>query len=274
MDSFKKTDKLPLKSTYVDGLFSHVDWNYSGVESLVMDQQQTDEAPSHEKKHILESLKEFAVKEAIENKVEFSGGEIRLKTPIVETKSQTELLNIWQDLLKPIGQQIGQSLDLVHELKNSPIKVLFVGDFSKGSMNQCFQGEVREMLLKMISAMKLGPTDFALTTLVKQSKFPEGKLKELGRESLQLIQHEILYYKPQFVISLGAFSTTLLLGTEERLSSIHGEFFEREIQSVDGIKHTYQIMPIFHPEFLLINPNMKKTTWVDLQKVMKILGHL
>jgi uracil-DNA glycosylase family 4 len=274
MDSLKKTDKMPPRPTYVDGLFSHVDWNYTGVESLVIDDQPSDQTSSHEKKHILESLKEFAVKEAVENKVEFSGGEIRLKSPIVETKTQTELLNIWHDLLKPVGQQLGQSLDLVHELKNPPIQVLFVGDFSKGNLEQCFQGEVREMLLKMISAMKLNPSDFALTTLVKQSKFPEGRLKELGRESLPLIQHEIMYYKPQFVISLGAFPTTLLLGTEERLSSIHGEFFEREIHSADGIKHTYQIMPIFHPEFLLINPNMKKTTWVDLQKVMKILGHL
>jgi uracil-DNA glycosylase family 4 len=274
MESDKKTDKTTSKLSFVDGLFANVDWAYTGVEAISPLETQTDQESSHEKKHILESLKEFAFKEAIENKVEFNGGEIRLKSPLVECKTQTELVTQWQELLKPVGQEIGQSLDLVYELKDSPLKVLFVGDYSKGSHEQCFQGEVREMLLKMISAMKLGPSDFALTTLVKQSKFPEGKLKELGRESLALLHHEILFYKPQYVISLGAFATTLLLGTEERLSSIHGEFFERDVQASNGIKHTYQIMPIFHPEFLLINPNMKKTTWVDLQKVMKNLGHL
>ncbi|MFZ4714497.1 MAG: uracil-DNA glycosylase, partial [Bacteriovoracaceae bacterium] len=177
-------------------------------------------------------------------------------------------------LVTPICVQYGVSSELVHETKATPIRVLFLGDFPKGASDLSFQGDVRDLLLKMITAMKLKPEEFALSTIVKHHKVPDGKMKELGRESLPLVLHEIHYYRPQIVVTLGAFATSVILGTEDRLSSIHGEYFERETVSDLGTKHAYQIMPIFHPEFLLINPNMKKTTWTDLQKAMKILGLL
>ena len=34
------------------------------------------------------------------------------------------------------------------------------------------------------------------------------------------------------------------------------------------------MVPIFHPDFLKINPKMKRTAWDDLQKVMRMIGKL
>ncbi|MFZ4714631.1 MAG: hypothetical protein ACOYL6_13000, partial [Bacteriovoracaceae bacterium] len=95
MDPLKKTNKDVLKSTYIDALFASTGWSYTGVETakptIVV------EEVSPEKKHILDSLKDFAHKEAKENKFQFDGGEIRLKPPIKETKSVQELLDVWQE---------------------------------------------------------------------------------------------------------------------------------------------------------------------------------
>jgi uracil-DNA glycosylase family 4 len=70
------------------------------------------------------------------------------------------------------------------------------------------------------------------------------------------------------VVTLGAFASNLLLEGQERLSKIHGNFFPR---SFSDNFHT-QIVPLFHPNFLLINPSMKKSAWMDMQKIMDFVG--
>jgi DNA polymerase len=74
---------------------------------------------------------------------------------------------------------------------------------------------------------------------------------------------------PMYVVSLGAVSTNILLNSKEKMSAIHGNFFNLHANTWN-----YQMMPIFHPDFLLINPNMKRTAWMDLQKLMQLLGKI
>lgn len=270
-----KSDLKSQPKTFVDALFENTGWLYFKAPEDLATAEKMEELPQ-EKKQIIDSLKEFAIKEAVDNKLSFEGGEVRLKPALKDLKSKDELFHYWNELLKPIAQEFETDDIIVHELKESPIKVLWVGDYPREVKGQdqglTFKGDVRDLLLKMIKAMKLEDKDFALSLVVKVRGFKESKAKDLGRESLSMIQQEIMYYQPQIVMCMGAFATSLLLATDERLSNLHGQMFERELTTASGIKHRYQIMPIFHPEFLLINPNMKKTTWDDLQKAMKTLG--
>ncbi len=120
-----------------------------------------------------------------------------------------------------------------------------------------------ELLGKMIIPMKLEEGEFVRTFLV-------GKSED---EILQNLLSEISLFKPQVVISLGAVSTNFLYGRKEKLSKIHGSEIERAIES-DGSDVKFTLFPIFHPDLLEINPSMKRTAWMDLQKVMKYLGKL
>ena len=52
-------------------------------------------------------------------------------------------------------------------------------------------------------------------------------------------------------------------------SNIHGQFFEKQYGDT-----AFSLMPVFHPDFLVINPNMKRTAWADLQKVMERVGKI
>lgn len=156
-------------------------------------------------------------------------------------------------------------------VQNSDYKtlVVFLGDtFKPGS-------DKEDLLGKMIVAMKLQPTEFirikfneALDDVVD----PESNSKKPGAETLELYR-QIIDLRPQVVVTLGATVTNILLGRREKLSGIHGQFFEKEL-SADKQSHTFSWCPVFHPDFLQINPNMKRTAWIDLQKVMERVGKI
>jgi len=145
---------------------------------------------------------------------------------------------------------------------NSKIKILFIGD--------TFNGEGEDLLLKMISAMKLLPEEYKRIALDPDLENLNLDSDEFLNQSsylnlIGLIENEA----PMFVISLGAIVTNCLIGRREKMSGIHGKYFK-----LSANQYEYQLMPIFHPEFLLINPNMKRTAWIDLQKVMQALGKI
>lgn len=131
------------------------------------------------------------------------------------------------------------------ELQPPLLKILFLGDTHDGT------GE--DLLAKMIQAMGL-PKD-----AIKRIFFNEQK------DNREELLNAIKTYRPEVVVSLGAIVTNILLEKKEKLSSIHGHFIESEAES-----WKFLLVPIFHPEFLLINPNMKRTAWNDLQKIMEL----
>ncbi|MBY0414734.1 MAG: hypothetical protein K2Q18_11235 [Bdellovibrionales bacterium] len=151
--------------------------------------------------------------------------------------------------------------------KDSLSLVLFVGD--------SYSGVGEDLLGKMIQAMKLVPGEFY--------RFPfNEKLDDINDLAKNLVEptpetSELLdvikKYKPQIVVSLGATVTNILLGKREKLSGIHGQFFDRSVKT-DNESYSYDLSPVFHPDFLLINPNMKRTAWIDLQKVMERVGKI
>jgi DNA polymerase len=144
--------------------------------------------------------------------------------------------------------------------------VLFVGDsFTAGD----------DLLGKMIVAMKLRPGEFnrvAFNEKLEDVNDLAANLTVPSTETVELLE-QIIKFKPNIVVSLGATVTNILLGKREKLSGIHGQFFEKSF-SLNNESYTYQLMPIFHPDFLVINPNMKRTAWIDLQKVMERVGKI
>lgn len=142
-------------------------------------------------------------------------------------------------------------------------EVLFVGDN--------FKGEGEDLLGKMISAMKLSKEQFYRFPIEDELENIVDLEKNLECPTLatQKLLDLILEKQPRVIVSLGATVTNVLLGRREKLSTIHGQFFKKQI------KHCVcDVMPIFHPDFLLINPNMKRTAWIDLQKVLEYLGKI
>jgi uracil-DNA glycosylase len=151
----------------------------------------------------------------------------------------------------------------VKRVQENHLEVLFVGDK--------YDGVGEDLLAKMIGAMKLTSQEFS------RFLFEEGleNVNDLAfnlenpNEATQNLRAKILKYKPKIVVSLGATTTNILLGRREKLSAIHGQFIDVVIEDFE-----FSMVPIFHPDFLIINPNMKRTAWIDLQKVMERVGKI
>lgn len=146
--------------------------------------------------------------------------------------------------------------------------VLFVGD-------SYVEGAGEDLLGKMIVAMKLRPGEFNRVAFNEKLEEVNDLTKNLTEPSLETVEllEQIKKFKPNIVVSLGATVTNILLGKREKLSGIHGQFFDKTL-TLNNESYSYQVMPIFHPDFLVINPNMKRTAWIDLQKVMERVGKI
>jgi DNA polymerase len=153
------------------------------------------------------------------------------------------------------------------------IDILFVSDTLKEEEgNVVFLPKRQQDLLdKMISAMKLDPESYKLTVGIKCLPKSDSltATSKLSRECIGHLWEEILLYRPKFVISLGALATNQIREEKARLTDIHGKFFPLKVEN-QSFECT--LVPIFHPSLLLINQQMKRTTWYDLQKVMRKLG--
>lgn len=79
---------------------------------------------------------------------------------------------------------------------------------------------------------------------------------------LPFIRQQVRAIRPKVIVCLGSVAVQNLLQTQEKISRLRGAW-----QEFEGT----QVMPTYHPAFLLRNPNMKKPLWEDMQKVMAFL---
>ena len=132
-------------------------------------------------------------------------------------------------------------------------------DNTENSLGIVFSKDISNLFHRMIAAMKLD-LEQVLISAVGDSD-----------ESFKLLQSEVLTYRPDFLVTLGAKATQKMLGTKSRLNQIHGEHFNLVFES-ENETYEVKLSPLFHPEYLSINQSMKQTAWVDMQKIMESLG--
>lgn len=74
---------------------------------------------------------------------------------------------------------------------------------------------------------------------------------------------QIRAVRPRVIVALGKFAAQALCRSETPISRLRGEW------------HTYEgidVMPTYHPAFLLRNPAAKREVWADIQAVMAKVG--
>jgi uracil-DNA glycosylase family 4 len=213
-----------------------------------------DEAPSipvepvkvvEEKTQVLEKLQDFVVNQLdgrLDDEIQFPGGAVKLKAPervrVVKLNPESSPRTLPEELSaeRPIFLCLGETQE--------PAQA--------------------ELLTKMLHAMKLH--EFSVW------RIKEPSAEEEEKAWLEEMMMTVWHYRPVFILSVGALVTNIILGEKERLSRIHGQFFEIQVTNASDPFFPVTMVPIFHPEFLLINPKMKQSTWTDLQNVMSHLG--
>ncbi len=123
-------------------------------------------------------------------------------------------------------------------------------------------GPAGELTDKMLSAINMSRENVSIIPLLFW-RTPGGRTP--SREELDLstpfVQKMISMLSPRVIITLGTLSTTEVAKTN--LTDKHGA----EITTDQG----YTIVPMYHPNYLILKPSAKKDVWDALQNIQKLL---
>lgn len=159
--------------------------------------------------------------------------------------------------------------NIVFGVGNPKAKLMFIGEapgHDEDLQGEPFVGRAGQLLTKMIEAMGFQRSDVYIANIVKcrppDNRYPEPEEVE---NCIPFLYRQIDDIGPAVIVTLGNLATQTILNTKTGITALHGTF--REYRGA-------QLMPTYHPAFLLRNPNMKKPCWEDLKKVMALLKTL
>lgn len=147
-------------------------------------------------------------------------------------------------------------------------KLLFLGEgpgADEDKMGEPFVGRAGQLLTKIINAMGLSRDQVYITNVIKcrlennRAPFPE----EIDYEKKVMLDAELAILSPKIICTLGSSATCALLGYQQTISKMRGNFFEYKNSLV---------IPTYHPAYLLRNPSAKTVVWTDMQKILAELS--
>ena len=129
-----------------------------------------------------------------------------------------------------------------------------------------FVGRAGKLLNDILKAIKFEREDIYIANILKcrppKNRDPLPAEREVCSPYLY---KQIELIKPKVILCLGKIAANVMLNNNDSLTKMRGDIHE-----INGIK----TMVTFHPAALLRNPNWKKPTWEDVQKVRKLYDEL
>jgi len=151
---------------------------------------------------------------------------------------------------------------------NPQADILFIGEAPgavEDETGRPFVGPAGSLLTDIIEkGLKLKRPDVYIANIVK-CRPPENRdpqPHEIAR-CIGYLEAQIMAVNPRVIIALGRIAAHTLLDTATPISRLRGNFY-----TYKGIN----IMPTFHPSYLLKNLSKKREVWEDIKKVMEYLG--
>jgi len=150
---------------------------------------------------------------------------------------------------------------------NPAPEILFVGEgpgAEEDRQGLAFVGRAGKLLTQMIKAMGLTREEVFIGNIVKCR--PPGNRVPTPDEMeacMPYLREQIQILKPRVIVALGSTAVKGLLHCTSGITRLRGTWM-----SFDGI----DLMPTFHPAYLLRDPSKKKDAWDDLQEVLRRLG--
>ena len=150
---------------------------------------------------------------------------------------------------------------------NTRAEIVFVGEAPGGDedvQGRPFVGRAGQLLTRIVEAMGLKRADVYICNILKCR--PPGNRNPRPEEITAcepFLIKQLEAINPRVICALGTFAARTLLKTDVPITILRGKF-----HSYHGI----QLMPTYHPAYLLRNPGAKKQVWEDVQKMMKLLS--
>jgi len=129
-----------------------------------------------------------------------------------------------------------------------------------------FVGRAGKLLNDILIAIGFNREDVFIANILKcrppNNRDPLPAEREVCKPYLY---KQIDLIKPKVILCLGKIAANVLLNNNDSLTKMRGNVHE-----ISGIK----TMVTYHPAALLRNPNWKRPTWEDVQKVKKLYDEL
>jgi DNA polymerase len=156
---------------------------------------------------------------------------------------------------------------LVFGVGSPTARLMFIGEApgaDEDRRGEPFVGRAGQLLDRMVEAMGLARADVYIANVLK-SRPPGNRTPEPDEIAAcsPFLFRQIAAVGPEVIVALGAPAAQTLLQTGAPIGKLRGRFWRT--RGVD-------LMPTYHPAFLLRNPAKKREVWEDLQQVMTRLG--
>jgi DNA polymerase len=145
--------------------------------------------------------------------------------------------------------------------------IMFIGEgpgADEDAQGRPFVGAAGQLLDKMIAGMGYKRSDVFIANIVKCR--PPGNRVPLPEEMnacVPYLKAQIALVQPKTIVALGKTAVQGLLQEEVAITKFRGTWCQYE-----GI----DLMPTYHPAFLLRSPGHKGEAWNDLKSVLAKLG--
>ncbi len=149
---------------------------------------------------------------------------------------------------------------------NPNADLMFVGEAPGADEDEQgvpFIGRAGQLLTKIIEAIGLTRDDVYIANVIK-CRPPGNRNPEPDEiaECEPFLLKQIETIRPKVIVALGTFAAHTLLRTGAPISKLRGTFHEY---------HGAQLLPTFHPAYLLRSPDKKRDVWDDMKKVRAVL---
>ncbi len=132
------------------------------------------------------------------------------------------------------------------------------------SNNSYFNGKSGDSLKKMVEKIiELNINDIYFTHAIKCKPINSNKpsISEFNTCKSYLFS-QIEFIKPKVIVTLGEDAYYKVTDENDNFEDARGNILEFK---------NYKLIPIYHPQFLLSNPNLKKITLTDLKTIKSCL---
>lgn len=147
-------------------------------------------------------------------------------------------------------------------------ELMFIGEgpgADEDAQGLAFVGRAGQLLTKIIEAMGLTRDEVFIGNIVK-CRPPDNRPPEPDEMEtcIPYLKEQIAILNPKAIVCLGATAVKGLFGPEPAgISKIRGQW--RTYEGID-------VMPTYHPAYLLRDPHKKKEVWDDMKDVLRRLG--
>ncbi len=160
----------------------------------------------------------------------------------------------------------GTRRNLVFGAGNPKAALVFVGEgpgSKEDEQGEPFVGEAGQLFNNILFAMGLTREDVYICNVIK-CRAPQNR--DPGVEEIAackpFLKRQLDVINPHVLVALGKFAAQSLLQDKTPISKLRGEW-----RSYNGV----DLMPTFHPAYLLRNPEFKRDLWQDMKQVLQRL---